>query len=594
MQQDLTIKGDSVQLLYEQFIDGKFVVNRRYQRKLVWTVEEKSQFIDSISHGFPIPLILVAEVSSASERHFEIIDGLQRLEAVMSFIEGKFDLNGKYFDLETIARTKQFRDAGSLKQEQPTLDRELCTSIASYVIPLSIFRFTNPSEVDDVFKRINTNGRHLSSHELRQAGTISLFSELVRRLACQLRGDASHSDVLELRKMQSISISNKGLDYGIRLFEVPWVRYGIVSIPNIRESRDEELIAQLLAYLLVGKELSPSARTLDRLYGFRDRRETNLAEEADDAVRRIGPELAEQQFRKVYDEIIRVLESSGYDKFDRWIFRHTPVSVAKHFQVIFLAFREMLVVRNKKIRDYKALSQRLIAAGDGIIKLKEWNGDWDVKNRQSYIDAVVTHIHDLFVHNDVDDPSAGSGVTRLQNLLTQSKTEQAPYDFKIGFHRLYEGTEFDEDAFSKVMKTLCGMANAGPQASGYVVIGVADSQQAAEQHRKHFRTKGTDKKFNNFWVTGVDNEAAKYKSFDEYFAKIVSRIKHAKITPESVKNQICRDIRKVTYYGKEVIIFHVKSGQEPALYDGKIYERHDSNLHEVPTTGFVDVYRRFK
>ena len=72
IQQDLAIRGESVERIYNYYLQSNFLVNRRYQRKLVWSIEEKQAFIDSIQQGFPIPLILVAEVKS----QFEIIDGM--------------------------------------------------------------------------------------------------------------------------------------------------------------------------------------------------------------------------------------------------------------------------------------------------------------------------------------------------------------------------------------------------------------------------------------------------------------------------------------------------------------------------------------
>lgn len=70
-------------------------MNRRYQRKLVWTLDEKQQFINTILHGYPVPLFLL--VSSGREKlgtigDKEIIDGLQRLEAIISFILNKYSV----------------------------------------------------------------------------------------------------------------------------------------------------------------------------------------------------------------------------------------------------------------------------------------------------------------------------------------------------------------------------------------------------------------------------------------------------------------------------------------------------------------------
>ncbi|MGH3867660.1 MAG: DUF262 domain-containing protein [Pseudonocardiaceae bacterium] len=81
----LTVRSESVQKLYTDYFGGRYSVNRRYQRKLVWTVEEKRALIDSIVRDLPIPLVLVAEIASPSGTGYELIDGMQRLNAIFIF-----------------------------------------------------------------------------------------------------------------------------------------------------------------------------------------------------------------------------------------------------------------------------------------------------------------------------------------------------------------------------------------------------------------------------------------------------------------------------------------------------------------------------
>ena len=52
--------GVSVQEIYRRYRENQIIVNRKYQRKLVWSEEEKARLIDSILKGYPIPLILVS------------------------------------------------------------------------------------------------------------------------------------------------------------------------------------------------------------------------------------------------------------------------------------------------------------------------------------------------------------------------------------------------------------------------------------------------------------------------------------------------------------------------------------------------------
>ena len=71
----LTPRGMSIQEAYRLFRDDSFIVNRKYQRKLVWTVEEKEFLVDSILNGLPIPLILLAQIG---DKKFEIVDGREK------------------------------------------------------------------------------------------------------------------------------------------------------------------------------------------------------------------------------------------------------------------------------------------------------------------------------------------------------------------------------------------------------------------------------------------------------------------------------------------------------------------------------------
>ena len=88
--QDLTVRGESIERAYANYNDQRYLVNRRYQRKLIWTLDEKINFIDSILNGYPVPIILLAENKNRDKSSLEIIDGMQRLNAVMSFIENEY------------------------------------------------------------------------------------------------------------------------------------------------------------------------------------------------------------------------------------------------------------------------------------------------------------------------------------------------------------------------------------------------------------------------------------------------------------------------------------------------------------------------
>lgn len=181
---ELSVVGEPVQTLYGRYREDRFMVNRRYQRKLVWTVEEKIALIDSLIRQMPVPLILLADRDSGT---YEVVDGLQRLNAIFSFIENEFPVDGGHFDLGTLADTIDLRDSSHLVQRKPILDRDVCRRISNYIVPSSSYRSPSEQATDEVFRRINSGGHQLSAQEIRQAGTLTPVSEVVRRVAAEIR-----------------------------------------------------------------------------------------------------------------------------------------------------------------------------------------------------------------------------------------------------------------------------------------------------------------------------------------------------------------------------------------------------------------------
>ena len=194
---ELDSQPKSIQSIYTWFSENKLFVNRRYQRKLVWTLDEKQKLVESVLKKYPIPAILLAERDTGE---YEIIDGLQRLHTLMSFIETGFaTLDSEYFDITGFPTAKLRANEGLFSPTEGNgliTQREVSTFL-DYSMAISIMRGATEAEIDDVFARINTYGHRLSDQERRQAGVQDEFSDLIRELACEIRGDAS-SDILTL------------------------------------------------------------------------------------------------------------------------------------------------------------------------------------------------------------------------------------------------------------------------------------------------------------------------------------------------------------------------------------------------------------
>lgn len=573
----LDIKPESIESIYGYYRKRILLVNRKYQRKLVWSLEEKEKFIDSVSKGLPIPLILVAITKYKDNSVYEIIDGMQRLNAIVSFIENEISLDGKFFNLETLALTKKLKDEGKLKQIEPKLSIDECLNITSYQLPFSITSYDKDSEIEEIFRRINSYGRTLSSHELRQAGSTGTFTRIVRTLSETIRKDVSPSDKILLGNMRQISINNHGLAYGINLRDIFWYKQSILTENNIRASRDEELIAHLIIAMLTNYNINVSSTSLDMAYGLSDDEAENI--DSEELIKTYGgEEFVISQFEAIFQEIRNTIDSYKFN-FRNLLFREPAKYTNYAFQVIFLSFHKLLVKEQLKINNYKSLNRELNGIGDKLItphvdELRHRAA------RHRCIDSVTGVIRKHFSKREETDPVLSNGVLKLESLLSASKTENSSYDFKQG---MYQMDKDNKDIKDKIIKTLCSFVNQGRNAVGYVVIGVADNNQMAQKHKEFY---GVDSiKLNDFYVTGIDAESNKrHSNLDEYRIKLEQAIKTSDIQPEYYKTQILRNIDLFSYKDKSVIILKIESKDDPLKLNGKFYHRQGTSTEELPTT----------
>jgi hypothetical protein len=594
---DLNIRGENVQELYDWYLEGRLVVNRRYQRKLVWTREEKQHLIDTIVRRFPLPLVLLAEVIIDGQAKFEIIDGMQRLNAIFSFVENRFSYKDKYFDLETMASSKQLLDERKVSQVGEPLGRQICTAIANYKIPISTYRIEKNAEIDEIFRRINSYGRVLSDQEIRQAGVTGPFSDLVRVVSTSIRGDVSHEDILLLSKMDAISITNKELSYGISADEILWVRQGILTKDDIRDSRDEEVIADLISYIVSPDDEKPasSRQTRDSFYGrtrgaeSEDKSKSGNRKVAIDAlVTKYGVAAVQKTLSQAFDLFSEVFSADqAFKKVLKKVSERygTP----RYFQVVLLAFHEILFIEKQKLVDLVGLRKAL----DGLDKHVDIStgGNWAAANRIKNISVVKGIVRGFFAANP-DDPVAQIGRTEFINLLAKSRTEAASYDFKQGLHRLDAKREFDVDSFGSILATICALANLGKSKVGYVVIGVADKKPDAERVRK-LDGKGL-KRVGEYYVVGIDREADKFHiNMDKYLQMISDRIAKSDLSDE-IKVRVTSGLSCIDYIDRSVIVIRVEAGSEPCFLGNKLYRRVGAQTVEVPPKEFVQMMRLFQ
>lgn len=140
-----------------------------FQRGLVWNLKQKSELIESILMGIPLPLIYVKEDEKGV---YIIVDGKQRLSTLFSFINNEFAL-GKLNILKN-KRGCRFNDLTPLEQNKI----EDC-SLTLHVIKAP----TSDRVTFDLFDRVNRGGTRLNNQEMRNALYQGNATELINKLA---------------------------------------------------------------------------------------------------------------------------------------------------------------------------------------------------------------------------------------------------------------------------------------------------------------------------------------------------------------------------------------------------------------------------
>lgn len=138
--------------------NGLLELSPKYQRNSVWNEKAKSYLIDSILRGMPISPIFLRQIIDVQSKltKREVIDGQQRLRAIIEFIENKFPIH------ESHNKTYGNKFYEDLEDD----DKEL---ILSYEIFVEVVNEKDDQQIYDMFARLNTNNYVLNRQEIRNS-----------------------------------------------------------------------------------------------------------------------------------------------------------------------------------------------------------------------------------------------------------------------------------------------------------------------------------------------------------------------------------------------------------------------------------------
>jgi len=214
----------------DRYLEGSLEIRPPYQRRPVWALRQKSNLIESILMGLPIPEIYVHTFTSETGKTtYAVVDGQQRVRTILQFIgldkdEGEQDENK--FSLSDLTPDSPWHNVtfGELTPDQKR---------AFYGHQLAVRSLSNSidEEIRDLFRRLNTYLTKLNDQELRNATYSGPFVALVNKLADD--------------------------DY--------WAENQLVSVTMIRRMKDIEFVSELLIGIMDGPQGGATA-IIDEYY----------------------------------------------------------------------------------------------------------------------------------------------------------------------------------------------------------------------------------------------------------------------------------------------------------------------------------------
>lgn len=150
------------------------ILEPSFQREYVWNQPKKQQLIDSILLGIPIPTFYF---SIDKNGNLLVVDGKQRINSILEFLEGKLSLPSSY---RFLCLDKDSKHDVHFKELESRVKRKFedypltCYLVDSSVIP----RFQN-----EIFMRVNRGGERLTIQEIRNASNVGKVTYLLNKIS---------------------------------------------------------------------------------------------------------------------------------------------------------------------------------------------------------------------------------------------------------------------------------------------------------------------------------------------------------------------------------------------------------------------------
>jgi len=153
---------------------NKLVLQPKFQRRSVWSEAARSYLIDTIIRGLPMPKVYLRRAVSSKTKLmvYEVVDGQQRLRAILDFYHGSLPLS-----------RRDNPDLGGVTFQ--ALPDPVQRDFLEYEISTEVMEDASDSEVWAMFARLNTHTTVLNKQEKLNAKWFGDFKQTAYKLAAE-------------------------------------------------------------------------------------------------------------------------------------------------------------------------------------------------------------------------------------------------------------------------------------------------------------------------------------------------------------------------------------------------------------------------
>lgn len=174
----------SIGELVNLYRDGELDINPSFQRFFRWSNEQKVNLIESIILGIPLPSIFI---SQRDDGIWDLVDGLQRISTILSFMNELKDENGDKKEPLKLHGTKYLPALENISwnggDDSEEFDSSLKISFKREKVDIKIIKKESDGNTKfELFQRLNTGGSELSEQEVRNCLLIMLDPEAYKNL----------------------------------------------------------------------------------------------------------------------------------------------------------------------------------------------------------------------------------------------------------------------------------------------------------------------------------------------------------------------------------------------------------------------------